>query len=175
VWIDINSLNDEMNPRIERLSAKKLVGNRMLMTFSNNRSYELWSGFMPRRKEISNHIGTNLYSVQIYAPRFFENFDPVAEFDKWAAIEVTDFNKIPGGLETYTLPEGLYAVFHYQGAASSAAATFKHILGTWLPNSDYILDDRPHFEILGEKYKNEDPGSEEELWIPIKHKSDATT
>ena len=34
----------------------------------------------------------------------------------------------------------------------------------------YTLDDRPHFEILGEKYKNQDPDSEEELWIPIKPK-----
>jgi AraC family transcriptional regulator len=39
-----------------------------------------------------------------------------------------------------------------------------------LPNSNYHLDDRPHFEILGEKYKNADPGSEEEIWIPIKAK-----
>jgi AraC family transcriptional regulator len=35
-------------------------------------------------------------------------------------------------------------------------------------NSKYLLDNRPHFETLGEKYKNEDPSSEEEVWIPIK-------
>jgi AraC family transcriptional regulator len=29
------------------------------------------------------------------------------------------------------------------------------------------LDDRPHFEVLGEKYKNNDPTSEKEIWIPI--------
>lgn len=29
----------------------------------------------------------------------------------------------------------------------------------WLPNSDYLLDDRPHFELLGDKYKNNDPNS----------------
>ena len=164
-----------MNPRIERLSAKKLVGKRMTMTFSDNKTYELWHGFMPRRKEILNHIDNDLYSVQIYTPGFFGNFDPDAKFEKWAAIEVTDFDKIPEGLDAFTLPGGLYAVFHYKGAASSSAATFKYILGTWLPNSGYILDDRPHFEILGEKYKNEDPDSEEELWIPVKYKSDSGT
>ena len=31
-----------MNPEIERLSCKKLVGNRMIMTFSDNKTYELW-------------------------------------------------------------------------------------------------------------------------------------
>lgn len=43
-------------------------------------------------------------------------------------------------------------------------------LKTWLPASDYNLDNRPHFEVLGEKYKNNDPTSEEEIWIPIKLK-----
>ncbi|MFM9945765.1 MAG: GyrI-like domain-containing protein, partial [Bacteroidia bacterium] len=44
------------------------------------------------------------------------------------------------------------------------------IYGTWIPNSEYNLDNRPHFEILGEKYKNNHPDSEEEIWIPIKPK-----
>jgi AraC family transcriptional regulator len=30
------------------------------------------------------------------------------------------------------------------------------------------LDQRPHVEVMGEKYKNNDPDSEEEIWIPIK-------
>jgi len=39
-----------------------------------------------------------------------------------------------------------------------------------LPNSDYELDNRPHFEILGKKYKNNSADSEEEIWIPVKLK-----
>jgi AraC family transcriptional regulator len=39
-----------------------------------------------------------------------------------------------------------------------------------VPASNYDLDDRPHFEILGDKYKNGDPNSEEDIWIPIKPK-----
>jgi hypothetical protein len=31
-----------------------------------------------------------------------------------------------------------------------------------------MLDNRPHFEILGEKYKNADPDSEEDVYIPVK-------
>jgi AraC family transcriptional regulator len=73
-------------------------------------------------------------------------------------------------METFTLTSGLYAVFQYKGTANEAAGTFQYILGTWLPNSEYTLDSRPHFEILGEKYKNNDPDSEEEIWIPIKPK-----
>jgi AraC family transcriptional regulator len=58
----------------------------------------------------------------------------------------------------------------HKGAASTGQKIFQYIFETWLPNSGYLLDNRPHFEILGAKYKNEDPDSEEELWIPIKHK-----
>jgi AraC family transcriptional regulator len=72
-------------------------------------------------------------------------------------------------METFTLESGLYAVFHYQGL-STDSSIFIYIFGTWLPNSEYELDARPHFEILGDKYKNGDPTSEEDIWIPIKPK-----
>lgn len=39
-----------------------------------------------------------------------------------------------------------------------------YIFATWLPSSAYVLDNRPHFEVLGAKYKSNDPGSEEEIW-----------
>lgn len=157
-----------MIPTIKTLTEKKLIGKRMKMSFADNRTFELWKSFMPRRKEIQNNFGTDLYSMQIYSPGFFDSFNPKKEFDKWASIEVANFNAVPEGMETFALSGGLYAVFLYKGAASAAAETFQYILGTWLPNSEYILDNRPHFEILGEKYKNEDPNSEEEIWIPIK-------
>ena len=159
-----------MNPRIETLPEKKLMGQRMTMSLSNNKTRELWQNFMPRRKEIQNCIGTNLYSMQIYGSLYFNNFDPNTEFEKWATIEVTDFDIVPAELETVTVPSGLYAVFTHKGDASTAAKTFEYIFTNWLPNSDYLLDNRPHFEILGEKYKNNDPTSEEEIWIPIQLK-----
>lgn len=159
-----------MQPRIETLSEKKLIGKRMIMSLSNNKTPELWKSFMPRRREIQNSIGANLYSMQIYDPLYFSNFDSNADFEKWVTIEVTDFDKVPDEMETFTLIGGLYAVFIHKGDVSSASKTFQYIFATWLPNSDYILDNRPHFEILGEKYKNNDPTSEEEIWIPIQLK-----
>jgi AraC family transcriptional regulator len=163
-------MNKYMKPEIRFLTEKKLIGKRLLMSFSNNRTVELWRSFMPSRHEIHHTIGAELYSIQEYAPMFFNQFNPSAEFKKWATIEVTDFDWVPIGMETYTLTGGLYAVFLYKGALSMAQDTFQYILGTWLPNSDYSLDNRPHFEILGDKYKNNEPDSEEEIWIPIKPK-----
>ena len=160
-----------MNPVIKISGEKKLIGKRIKMSLADNKTFALWKGFMPRRKEIRNNTTNDLFSMQVYDKSYdFNNFDPEATFEKWAAIEVSDFDTVPNEMECYVLSEGLYAVFNYKGAASQGTKMFQYIFGTWLPASDYILDDRPHFEILGEKYKNEDPNSEEEIWIPIKLK-----
>jgi AraC family transcriptional regulator len=74
-------------------------------------------------------------------------------------------------MQTIILPAGKYAVFNYKGLASHAAPFFNYIFTEWIPNSIYELDNRPHFEILGEKYSNSSPDSEEEVWIPIKDKN----
>jgi AraC family transcriptional regulator len=159
-----------MTPRIETLTEKKLIGKRLKMSLSDNKTLELWQSFMLRRKEIENNIGSDLYSMQIYDTLYFDHFNPNASFEKWATVEVTDFDVVPKEMETITLPAGLYAVFLYKGDASNAVKTFQYIFETWLPDSEYDLDHRPHFEILGEKYKRNDETSEEEIWIPIKGK-----
>lgn len=158
-----------MQPRIEILSEKKLVGKSMKMTFASNRTGELWRSFLPRRKDVTNNLTSEMISMQVYNYSYFQNFDPNMEFEKWAAVEVTDFNTVPAELETYTLTTGLYAVFLHKGS-NNDNSTFEYIFTAWLPNSEFLIDDRPHFEILGDKYKNGDPSSEEEIWIPIKPK-----
>ncbi len=157
-----------MEPDIRQLAEKKLIGIRTTMSFAGNKTFELWNGFMPRRKEIQQHSNADLISMQVYPPDFFNPFRENTLFEKWAAIEVIDFNNLPEGMDTFILPGGWYAVFIYQGDPRQASPFFQYILSTWLPNSGYELDDRPHFEILGEKFKRDDPSSEEEIWIPIR-------
>lgn len=155
-------------PTIQTLHETHLVGVRLNMSFANNRTAELWRSFMPRRKEIMNAAGNELYSMQLYSEGYFTNFNPAAEFEKWAAVPVTGFDAVPQGMETFTIPEGTYAVFHHKGAPERGAEVFGYIFREWLPQSGYELDNRPHFEVLGEKYKNGSPDSEEEIWIPAK-------
>ncbi|HYF69500.1 MAG TPA: GyrI-like domain-containing protein [Ohtaekwangia sp.] len=160
-----------MNPRIEIFPETKLLGMRTSMSFANNKTKELWQDFMPRRKEIRNPVNTNLYSVELYHDTaFFIHFDPAKEFEKWAAIEVDGFDSIPGNMYALVIPESEYAVFNYKGRPSEARGTYQFIYSKWIPNSGYTLDNRPHFALMGEKYKGESPDSEEELWIPIRTK-----
>jgi AraC family transcriptional regulator len=162
-------LSKKMIPRIEIVAEKKMIGKRIKMSVTNNKTGELWRSFMPKRKEIQSNIGTDVYSLQVFDLSYFDNFNPNTEFEKWALIEVSDFDTVPNDMETFLLEGGLYAVFSYKGS-SADNSIFQYIFTTWIPSSIYSLDNRPHFEVLGEKYKNNDPSSEEEIWIPIKLK-----
>ena len=156
-------------PRIVLLTEKKLVGKHLHMSLSNNRTIELWKSFMPHRKNIKNALGTDLFSLQVYDPSLdFKEFNLETPFQKWALTEVTDFKNIPQGLDAFTLEAGLYAVFMHKGL--DFQPTFQRIFYEWLPSSNYVLDQRPHFEWLGAKYKNGSPDSEEEVWVPIRKK-----
>lgn len=160
-----------MQPRIKFLVEKKLIGSRTRMSFAENTTRDLWRGFMPRRNEIIHRTGPELFSVEVYDNvSFFENFNPEAEFEKWAAVEVSDLNHVPVGMETLLIPAGIYAVFIHKGAASEGQKTYQYIFRSWLPGSNYLLGNRPHFALMGDKYKNDDPDSEEEIWIPVKLK-----
>lgn len=158
-----------MTPTIQTISSKKLIGKWLSMTFAENKTFELWSSFMPQRKTIKNTINPEqMYSLQIYSKDFFNPFNPNKQFIKWAAVEAADDAVAPEGMGTFIIPTGQYAVFHYIGSHNNGFDVFSYIFGEWLPASGYELDERPHFEILGPKYKNGDPDSEEEIWIPIR-------
>lgn len=159
-----------MEPRIEQLPQKKLVGKRIRTAQAENRTAELWRAFMPRRKEIKNTVGSDLFSVQFFDTSL-DPFGPDTPFDKWAAVEVTEFTELPEGMEALVLENGPYAVFVHRGPVSAAPQTFGYIYGTWLPASEYDADNRrAHFAVMGKKYAAESPDSEEEIWIPVQTK-----
>ncbi|MFZ4521320.1 MAG: GyrI-like domain-containing protein [Bacteroidales bacterium] len=164
-------MQEYFEPRIETIPAKKLVGRRIKMTLASNRTTELWRSFMPHRKLIKNTIASDLYSVQAYNSSLdFNQFNQHTEFEKWAAVEVSDSNSVPEGMECFILEGGLYAVFTYIGHPEDFKDFFQFIFYTWMPASRYDLDSRAHFDLLGEKYRNNDPSSEEEIWVPIRYK-----
>lgn len=159
----------KLTPKIIEFSSRQLIGKKLMMSFVRDRTRELWESFAPKLKTLPQKSNGLLYSVQIYPdPTFFNNFQPTREFEKWAAVELIEPKGVPAELDILTLPAGLYAVFHYIGKPSEAQATFQHIFGEWLPHSSYELDHRPHFALMGDKYKGEEPDSEEDSWIPIK-------
>jgi AraC family transcriptional regulator len=158
--------------RTESITSKKLIGKHVRTNMLDNKTPQLWASFMPHRNEIQNRTDENFISMQLVdSLDYFKNFSPATFFEKWASVEVSDLTTIPNEMESFLLPAGMYAVFLHKGTASDAPKTFGYIFGTWLPQSEFELDHRPHFEVIGAKYSNNSPDSEEEVWIPIKLKA----
>ena len=125
---------------IHSRNKKKLLGKSLRISYADFKEVELWSGFMPRRSEISTNLSNELISVALYEQNHFEAFSPSKEFVRWATVEVSDFSDVPHGMETLILPAGKYAVFDYKGTPDGMARFFQFILMEWLPNSIYELD-----------------------------------
>ncbi len=154
-----------MKATIKITETKKLVGMRESMSLTENHTYKLFRAFMSRKKEIEKTLNTKILDLKIYPENYFTHFDSSAVFQKWAAVQVSDFENIPDSMETFVLTGGKYAVFNHNGNNDSI---FHFIFSRWLPNSEYKLDNRPHFDVLSEKTKINGPDSEQEIWIPIK-------
>lgn len=158
-----------LEPRLETLPQKHLVGMCVQTHLMENKIPFLWQSFMPRRNEIHNRIGQDLYSIQVFEPGFnYLNFMPQTVHQRWATAEVSNFDNVPEGMETLTLEGGLYAVFTYKGRPTSFPDTWKYIYFEWLPKSGYTLAEKPHFEILGSLYINNHDDSIEDIYVPIK-------
>ena len=158
-----------IEPTITFIPGKKFVGINTTMSLSRNTTADLWKNFMPHLKEIKHISGIEFYSIEQYSQTYFHSFQPDADFEKWAAVEVEYFEDVPENMKTLITQGGIFAVFNYRGLARNGAKFYDMIFNHWLPNSVYELDDRPHFAVMGEKYKNNDPDSEEEIWIPVKN------
>ncbi len=159
-------------PEIIEIESKELVGIKVSTSLADDKTSLLWNRFMKYKEAIITTKSDDLYSVQIYGKEFISgDFDSQSEFEKWAAMEVEDNSEIPRGLEKLILPSGTYAIFTHEGTAKEFAKTSKFIFEEWIPSSDFEIDDRPHFEVLGKEYKGpENPSSKEKIWIPVKPK-----
>lgn len=156
-----------MNFEIKNIEKQVITGIRSQMNFANHQPQKLWQQLMP---VVSRHFPERpvLYSVEVYPhPDFFEAFNPLAPFEKWAAMaETPDFSP-PESWEKLELPSGKYAVFLFRGTQDGAADFYQKILTQWLPEAGLLLDHRPHFARMDDRYRNGSPDSEEEIWIPI--------
>ena len=158
-----------MLPEIILMPTKRIVGKNIDMSLSDNKTAELWRSFMISRNEVLDRVGEEYYSINIYAPDFsMKQMNMETRFVKWAGVEVSTTNNVPEDMNLFEIPEGLYAVFIHKGGVEAFGATMNHIFSEWMPSSDYMWDNRPQFEVLGKKYKNNIDDSEEEVWIPIR-------
>ncbi|WP_370097143.1 GyrI-like domain-containing protein [Xanthomarina gelatinilytica] len=159
-----------MPDSIKTVNDRLVVGMKANMSFKTmqEETGNLAKQFMPRRNEISSRIGTHVFSIQDFGDFLLKNITALTEFEKWVGVEVSNFDHVPEGMETFVLKAGTYAVFTYKGAMQDVPKFKQSIFKDWLPNSNYQLDTRAHFEILPENYSKDLHATEEDFWIPIK-------
>lgn len=151
-----------LKPIIIEISGKKLVGmHDAILQSEKHKIGQLWQRFMPKKQNIVNNVDSTHIAAQDY--------DLPNDLDKpfkiWAAVEVSNFETIPEGMSKLNIPAGLYAVFTLKGM--DIGGLYQDIMTTWLPNSGYGIDSRPHFQVMDERYKNGSPDSEEDIYLPI--------
>jgi AraC family transcriptional regulator len=157
-----------MLPHFEVLPPTTLVGHCRCMTLLADSTADLWQDFQRLLRAQGVAPEAARYSVRVYQPGYFEDFNPAVPFEKWASVALGPNESLLPGTEMLVLPGGLYAVFDYRGPAAAGSQVFNYIFGTWLPASGYVLDERPHFEVLGERFHRTAPDSEEEIWVPVR-------
>lgn len=160
-------ITSDITPQIISSPAKQLVGISKSLSLANYNVQELWQRFIPISRTIPNKLSDDFISVAVYPQDYFDRFSPQREFVRYAAVEVTAAANILPDLEILIIPVGLYAVFNYKGK-STDNSIYRYIYETWLPTSGYVLDNRPHFEVLGKGYRNNSDDSEEQIWIPVR-------
>ncbi len=73
----------------------------------------------------------------------------ITPHEKWrydAAITVGDDVKPQGEVGVTTIPEGKYAICHFEGKISEIGRAWAEFMNDWLPQSGFQSDDRPCFE-----------------------------
>ena len=157
-----------MKYEIRQIQDIKIIGQSTTVTVTtiNDKTRALAQQFMPRRHEIVAREGQHVFSIQDYNSAYNPN-SPHSEFEKWVGVEVTDFEHIPDGMSSLILKGGTYAVFEYKGAMKDFPNSRAYIFNEWLPNSNYKLALKAHFEILSENYSKDLNNIEEEVWIPL--------
>ena len=127
-----------------------------------------WQVLRQLSAKIPGKTDDAFYSVQVYdSPDYFRQFQPEQLFDQWAAVRVSEGSAVPEGMQQFHSPGGLYAVFRHRGTPAQFVQTAQFIFGSWLPQSGYKLDNRPHFERMAPGYRPDDPEAEEEVFIPV--------
>lgn len=117
------------------------------------------------RKDSEEHRAQPVYDIKVYPEAYFSSFNPSRSFTKWAAVLQKDKMQVEE-LQSYVVDKGLYLCFTCEGHVS--AQFFQELYSSWLPQSEYELDDRPHFDKLWPDPAQRGAVIKEEIYIPVK-------
>ncbi len=122
---------------------------------------QLWCDIMPRYQEIKANSEEVCYGV-------CEMIDcKTMEFTYLASRPVDNFDNIPNGMVSKTVPAGKYAVFTHKGKLDILKATYEYIYGEWIKSGAQKLRQAPDFELYDKRFKFGEDDSEMDIYVPI--------
>ncbi len=149
-------------PKIVLEKEFKIVGIKKTVKPGNALIRNLWDEFILRKSEIGNVIKKDdILGICEYMP----NITDESEFEYIAGIEVADYNNIPDGMLSKTIPHSKYAVFTHKGKMNELKTTYNNIYGRWLPLSGNELAEMDTIELYS---LNNNQDSTLDIYIPIK-------
>lgn len=163
--------NLTMEPKIVEMDEIKLIGMSCKTSLANNKVPELWQSFIPRMAEVPNRTNQSiaLGVCQIESNFDFRDFGEDSVFTEISGVEVSNFNNVPEGMVTHTIPASKYTVFTHKGNVEGLKKTYDYIYGVWFPKQKYEIAQMDTFEYYDERFISpEDPNSEMDIFIPIK-------
>ena len=155
-----------MEPEIVKRPEVKIVGIARQYQEEDLDIETLWSAFRPNVNQIRNREGCDAFGIY---EEYHESKNSVG-FSYICSVQVSDFDHVPEGMISRTIPEHLYAVFRHKGSMSFLPETLKYIWGSWLPKSNYEYVEKPDFELYAPGTLPEDSDKILFLHIPVAEK-----
>jgi len=173
--LNVNFLKDvkgvkAMEPKIMVKKEFKVVGVRGQTCLKNNVIPKMWEKFFPRMSEVKNRINNDsAYGICECSDMGESQFNDETPFNELVCVEVDNFEKVPAGMVSKTIPTQKYAVFTHRGPLNNLRQTYDYIYKTWLPSSGHEIAFKDDFEHYDNRFKGiDDPGSEFDIYVPIK-------
>lgn len=149
-----------MKPKIITRPRFNIVGFKYRGRNEQQEIPQLWLTFGSRFSEFKHKTEKHT------AYGIMDNFDEeLGEFDYVAGVAVSSAEGQPADAVYWQIPEQTYAVFTC--TLPTIHETFDKINTEWLPESGYQRQPGPEFELYDERFDQEDPNSELDIYIPV--------
>jgi AraC family transcriptional regulator len=147
---------------IREMPEFRVIGKQITTSMQNNTIPQLWGEYWsdPSRP-MQFEVAVGLC--------FCEDEDCAEDtFQYMAGVVVKDGRPVPQGMIERIVPAARYAVFTHKGPLSLYGETVQKLYSEWLPNSGLELAPGDHIEWYDCRFKDEDPESEIDIYMPVK-------
>ncbi len=156
-----------MEIKIAKLDALTVIGLSCDTTMKENTIPQLWGQFNEVCNEIKNPQREGL-CLGICPYVEMENFTEDDKFEYIATLPVTKVEDVPKGMKVHEIPAATYAVFTHKGPLDNLHETYEKIFSGGLEG--YELAEADQIEWYDDRFQFGQPGSEMDIYIPIKVK-----